>query len=66
MTEDEARDQAIRLGALQPQGFFETLSENFMGNTGGRRWQDTPLAQRRLKLWTEAILNGKDPKKIKV
>jgi hypothetical protein len=66
MTEDEAREEAIRLGALKPQGFFEGMSATWMGNTGGGRWEDTPLAQTRLKLWTEAILNGEDPTKVKI
>lgn len=65
-TVDEAREAAIKLGALKPQGFFEFMSANLMGNTGGSRWEDTPLAQRRLKLWTEAILNGEDPRKVKI
>lgn len=66
MTEDEARQEAIRLGALEPQGLLESTSANFMGNARGQRWEDTQLAQRRLELWTQALLNGKDPKKDKI
>lgn len=62
MTEEEAREQAIGLGALEPQGFIESTSANWIENTQGLRWRDTPQAQKRLALWTQAILDGKNPK----
>jgi hypothetical protein len=63
MTEEEARERAIALGALQPQGFMESCSANWIENTQDRRWADTDQARRRLQLWTQAILEGKDPKR---
>ncbi len=62
MTETEARQRAIELGALEPQGFMENMRANWIENNRGQRWADTELAQQRLKLWTQAILDGKNPK----
>jgi hypothetical protein len=63
MTEDEAREQAIKLGALQPQGFWESMSANWIGNNDNRTWASTDRAQKRLELWTIAILEGRNPKR---
>jgi hypothetical protein len=63
MTEDEARERAIALGALEPQGFFESICANWIGNVYKQRWADTPQARKRLKLWTQAVLEGRNPKK---
>jgi len=63
MTEDEAREQAKRLGALQPQGFMENVTANWIENTRDQRWCDTDRAQKRLELWTQEILAGRNPKK---
>jgi hypothetical protein len=62
MTDDEARAEAVRLGALQPRGFIENAAATWIENTQGRRWSDTAKAQERLELWTKAILAGKNPK----
>jgi hypothetical protein len=62
MTEEEARAEAERLGALQPQGFLENVMANWIENTKGLKWRETPKAQERLRLWTNAILAGRNPK----
>ena len=62
MTEDEAREQAEKLGALQPQGFMESVMANWIENTQSKDWRDTAQAKNRLELWTQAILQGKNPK----
>lgn len=62
MTEDEARAEAERLGALEPQGLIENATATWLGNTSGQKWRDTAKAQQRLQLWTEAILAGRNPK----
>ena len=62
MTEREARVQAEWLGALKPQSFIENATATWIEHTRGQRWCDTPKAQQRLKLWTEAILTGRNPK----
>jgi hypothetical protein len=56
MTWEEAQREAIARGALKPQGFAEGLSAN-INNYNGGLWANTPLAQARLKAWTEEIHN---------
>jgi hypothetical protein len=63
VTEDEARAEAVRLGALEPQGFWESVMANWIENTSSQKWRDTAKAQQRGDLWTEAVLAGQNPRK---
>lgn len=54
----ECERQAIEEGALEPQGFKEGLSANWLQNQG-RRFADTPLARSRLQAWTEECMRRK-------
>jgi hypothetical protein len=65
MTEDEAIRAAIAAGALQPQGFRESLADNVNSTQNYQNWSDTALARGRLEAWTNAILNGVDPSELK-
>lgn len=63
MAYDEAKQQAINMGALEPHGLKERMAAGLMANEG--RWfSQTPLAQSRLEAWTQAILNGQDPRSL--
>ena len=61
MTRDEAEAEAIRLGALQPQGMKEGLADNMNRSLNNQRWEHTQRARSRLEAWTAAILRGEDP-----
>jgi hypothetical protein len=64
MTVDEAMRAALEAGALKPQGFGEGVARNVIVTNGGL-WVETPRAQGRLRDWTNAILNGVDPRDLK-
>lgn len=63
MTEDEARAEAVRLGALEPQGFWESIMANWIENTRDQKWRDTAKARQRAELWTKAVLAGQNPRR---
>jgi hypothetical protein len=65
MTVDEAIRAAIAAGALQPQGFGESLAANVNSYQNYQNWSETPRAQGRLRAWANAILNGVDPRDLK-
>jgi hypothetical protein len=66
MTEDDAREAAIRAGALEPQGVVEQMACNFQqSNDWSFRWSDTARARARLEAWTNAILNGVPPHELR-
>jgi hypothetical protein len=49
---EECRQRAIAAGALEPQGFREGLSANWLSYKG-RSFAETPVAQARLQAWIE-------------
>jgi hypothetical protein len=63
MNREEAEAEAIRLGALEPQGAFEIMQANWIENASTEKWRDKPKARQRLALWTEAVLAGRNPKR---
>jgi len=65
MTGEEAEGIAIAAGALKPQGFKEEIAANWNSYSNYQNWADTGQAQDRLKAWTEAILNGVNPRDLR-
>ncbi len=59
MTEEEARQIAIRAGALRPQGFAEGAAANWMQAQGHQSWANCARAQSRLAEWTRLVMEGK-------
>jgi hypothetical protein len=51
-----ARQEAIHAGALKPQGIIEQFAANNLSYSQGIQWQNTELAQQRLREWTRANL----------
>jgi hypothetical protein len=59
MTREEAREAAIRAGALEPQGMGEQVACNLKKSENWWfDWSTTPRAQGRLEAWTNAVLAG--------
>jgi hypothetical protein len=63
MTYEEAKQQAIAMGALKPQTLKEKMSAGWMANQGYRYYADTPYAQSKLEAWAQGIMRGEDPRK---
>ena len=61
MTDDEARELAVKKGALKPQGMLEGVVSGILA-ANWQRFSKTPRAQGRLDSWTQQILNGQEPK----
>jgi hypothetical protein len=47
--------EAINAGALEPQGFGESVSANLLSYYEGRSFATTPHAQGRLEQWTNDL-----------
>lgn len=61
LTWEEARDKAIKAGALEPQGFAEGGKANWeKSKDWSFKWANTPTAQNRLKACTNQILERGD------
>lgn len=67
MTYEEARASAIRNGALKPHGMKERMAAGILANQQGNiwAWEQTARAQQRLAEWTQAVLEGVDPRTLK-
>jgi hypothetical protein len=62
MTHEEAQRLAIAAGALEPQGMGERMAAGINKQRDWSfQWSQTPVAQQRLALWSQAILNGVAP-----
>ncbi|HKM62522.1 MAG TPA: hypothetical protein VJY39_08540 [Acidisphaera sp.] len=61
MSFEEARQRAIQLGALKPQGAAEKMAAGSIAANGGA-FSQTARAQQRLALWMDALMIGEDPR----
>ncbi|MBS0561082.1 MAG: hypothetical protein JSR21_13610 [Proteobacteria bacterium] len=63
VTWEAARERAIALGALKPRNIAERTLAGMMATQGQGSFAETPVAQARLREWTQAIMEGRDPTK---
>jgi len=63
LTWEAARERAIALGALKPRDIAERTLAGMMAAQGQGGFAETAVAQARLREWTQAIMEGRDPGK---